>query len=109
MESPGRITFADFVYSLSATAIACLQVFPEYSGGKVDPLFIQAQEIINILSCLKEKTKGNLSREEGALLQDLLFDLKIWYEEKKKEAGEGVVPAGKEFVLGNPQEVSQWK
>ncbi len=39
----------------------------------------QAKEIIDILSMLEEKTKGNLSSEEASVLGDMLYTLRMKY------------------------------
>ena len=39
----------------------------------------QAKEIIDILSMLEEKTKGNLSSDEGSVLGDMLYTLRMKY------------------------------
>ena len=46
----------------------------------------QARFLIDTLEILKEKTKGNLAKEEENLLDDSLFNLRMMYvEEKEKE------------------------
>jgi hypothetical protein len=45
-----------------------------------------AKQTIDILGILKEKTVGNLKKEEESLLDNLLYDLRIRYiDEIKKE------------------------
>jgi hypothetical protein len=39
----------------------------------------QAKEIIDILSMLEEKTKGNLSSEEASVIGDMLYTLRMKY------------------------------
>ncbi len=39
----------------------------------------QAKEIVDILSLLEEKTKGNLSSEEASVLGDMLYTLRMKY------------------------------
>jgi hypothetical protein len=39
----------------------------------------QAKEIIDILSVLEAKTKGNLSSEEQSVLTDMLYALRMKY------------------------------
>jgi hypothetical protein len=41
----------------------------------------QAKEIVDILSILEEKTKGNLTSEESAVMEDLLYTLRMKYVE----------------------------
>jgi len=39
----------------------------------------QAKEIIDLLSVLEEKTKGNLTSEEQTVLRDMLYALRMKY------------------------------
>ncbi len=39
----------------------------------------QAKEIIDILSVLEEKTRGNLTSDEQAILRDMLYALRMKY------------------------------
>lgn len=39
----------------------------------------QAKEIIDILSLLEEKTRGNLASDEQAVLRDMLYALRLKY------------------------------
>ncbi len=44
----------------------------------------QAQYLIDILEMLSAKTKGNLSAEEQAMMQTLLYQLRLKFVEKSK-------------------------
>ncbi len=47
----------------------------------------QAKQTIDLLDILKEKTKGNLTKEEEDLFEHLLYELRMKYvEECKKPA-----------------------
>ncbi len=39
----------------------------------------QAKEIIDILGIVEEKTKGNLTEDEAAVIRDLLYTLQMKY------------------------------
>lgn len=39
----------------------------------------QAKEIIDLLSVLEEKTKGNLTQDEQTVLRDMLYALRMKY------------------------------
>jgi len=39
----------------------------------------QAKEVVDILSMLDEKTKGNLSPDESSVLGDMLYTLRMKY------------------------------
>jgi hypothetical protein len=45
-----------------------------------------AQQIIDILSLLEQKTRGNLTAEERQLLEQLLYELRMRYVEASKTA-----------------------
>jgi len=47
--------------------------------GKIPVNLPQAKEIIDILSVLEAKTKGNLNQEEQVLLTDMLYALRMKY------------------------------
>ena len=61
---------------------------PEQPSTSVN--LIQAKEIVDILSILEAKTRGNLTAEEGAVMKDMLYTLRMKYV----EASSGPPPAG---------------
>jgi len=78
------INFVSFVYSLAMSALMCLgEQVGEGAAGQV-PNLAQAQEIIDILTMLESKTKGNLMAEEETLLQEMLYTLRIKFVERAK-------------------------
>ena len=78
------INFLSFVYSLGTSALMCLgEPVGEGAAGQA-PNLAQAQEIIDILTMLESKTKGNLTAEEGTLLQEMLYALRIKFVELAK-------------------------
>ena len=50
--------------------------------GESPPNLSHAQEIIDILTMLEAKTKGNLTDEEETLLQEMLYALRVKFVEK---------------------------
>jgi uncharacterized protein DUF1844 len=78
------INFLSFVYSLATSALMCLgEPVGEGAAGQA-PNLAQAQEIIDILTMLESKTKGNLAAEEETLLQEMLYTLRIKFVERAK-------------------------
>lgn len=78
------INFLSFVYSLGTSALMCLgEPVGENAAGQA-PNLAQAQEIIDILTMLESKTKGNLTAEEETLLQEMLYALRIKFVERAK-------------------------
>ncbi|MCP9455042.1 MAG: DUF1844 domain-containing protein [Nitrospira sp.] len=73
------VTFSSFVISLGSSALMLM-------GERLDPRqeampvnLPQAKEIIDLLSILEEKTKGNLTSEEQTVLRDMLYALRMKY------------------------------
>jgi hypothetical protein len=74
-------TFLSFVYSLGTSALMMLgETFGQETSAPQN--LVHAQEIIDILTILETKTKGNLTPEEDTLLQEMLYTLRIKYVEK---------------------------
>lgn len=73
------VTFASFVFSLSTSALMLMGEQLDPRQGKVPLNLPQAKEIIDILSVLETKTKGNLNQDEQAMLTDMLYALRMKY------------------------------
>src|ERR671929_2049261 len=79
---PESISFAAFVLSLAHTTAVHFGDIPDpVSGQRNDPNLAAAQQMIDILSLLEEKTRGNLTAEERQLLEQLLYELRLRYVE----------------------------
>lgn len=77
---PGHsVTFSSFVFSLGTSALMLMgeQLDPQQRQPAVN--LAQAKEIIDILSILETKTRGNLISEEQAVLADMLYALRMKY------------------------------
>jgi len=73
------VTFSSFVFSLGTSALMLMGEQLDPRQPKVPANLGQAKEIIDILSVLESKTKGNLTTEEQAVLTDLLYALRMKY------------------------------
>jgi len=73
------VTFASFVISLGSSSLMLMgeQLDPQQPAMPVN--LPQAKEIIDLLSVLEEKTKGNLTHEEQTVLRDMLYALRMKY------------------------------
>ncbi len=73
------LTFSSFVFSLGTSSLMLMgeSLDPQQPSPAVN--LPQAKEIIDILSMLEEKTKGNLSSEEASVLGDMLYTLRMKY------------------------------
>ncbi len=74
-----EVTFATFILSLNTSALVHLGEIPEPASGEKTKDLPLAKHAIDTLSMLQEKTKGNLDEDEKALLEHLLFDLRMKY------------------------------
>jgi hypothetical protein len=73
------VTFSSFVISLGSSSLMLMgeQLDPHQAAMPVN--LPQAKEIIDLLSVLEEKTKGNLTPEEQTVLRDMLYALRMKY------------------------------
>ncbi len=80
---PGPIDFYTFVLSLASSAFVHLGDAPHPETGEpVPPDFGLAQQTIDILAMLRDKTKGNLTPEEEKFMENLLTDLRLRFVQK---------------------------
>lgn len=82
------ITFVGFVLSLAHTAAVHFGDVPDPVSGQTAQTNLEAaQQMIDILALLEEKTRGNLTAEERQLLEQILYELRLRYVEVSKAAG----------------------
>jgi hypothetical protein len=74
-----EITLSTFIMSLSTQVLMLMGEIQDPTGRKVERDMNGAKQVIDILGMLKEKTKGNLDKTEEALLDNVLYDLRIRY------------------------------
>ena len=79
-----EMNFATFVASLNASALLQLGAIDDPTSGTKNKNLPMAKQTIDILSMLQEKTVGNLSEEEGNLLKNVLYDLRMMYVREKQ-------------------------
>ena len=71
--------FGMFLSSLSMQALMALGEAVHPSMGQPREDLEQARYLIDVLTLLQEKTKGNLTAEESALLDGALYELRMKY------------------------------
>ena len=87
------ISFPAFVLSLAHTAAVHFGDIPDPVSGTTGEANLQAaQQMIDILALLEQKTRGNLTTEERQLLEQLLFELRMRYVEVQKPASRIITP-----------------
>ena len=78
------LTFTAFVVSLATTAaIHFGDLVDPASGGRAEPNLDGAAQMIEILSLLEQKTRGNLTAEERQVLEQVLYELRMRFVEAK--------------------------
>ena len=80
--------FRAYITSLAMQALIFLGVLPNpMDGEKMERNLEQARLLIDTLAILREKTKGNLTKEEEDLLNTMLYELQVKFvEETNKPA-----------------------
>jgi hypothetical protein len=78
------INFSTFVISLSTQALMHLGEIADPLSGKAETDLPIAKQMIDIISLLQEKTRGNLDSGEEQLVEDVLYDLRLRYVDAVK-------------------------
>ena len=72
-----KVTFSTFVMSLASSALVHLGEVPNPETGKTERNEELARHTIDVLSMIDEKIRAGLSDEEGRLLRDVLYELRM--------------------------------
>ena len=72
-----EVNFSSFLLSLSSSSLFHLGEIADPQSGEKKKDLALAKQSIDIISLLKDKTKGNLTQEEENLLDHLLYDLRM--------------------------------
>jgi hypothetical protein len=73
------VSFSSFVISLGSSSMMLMGEQLDPQQPPMPPNLPQAKEIIDLLSVLENKTTGNLTTEEQAVLRDMLYALRMKY------------------------------
>ncbi len=79
-----EINFAAFILSLSSSAMLHFGDIEDPVSGKKERNLTIAKQTIDMIDMLREKTKGNLTKDEEGLMENILYELKLRYV---KESG----------------------
>jgi len=86
-EEPG-VTFAGFIISLATTAAVHFgDIEDPNTHRREEPNLAAAKQMIDLISILQEKTKGNLTDAEAKLVDDLLYELRMRFVEAQEPGG----------------------
>ncbi len=78
------IEFNTFLLGLASAMLMHLGEAPHPEGQKPQKNLVLARQTIDLLTLLREKTRGNLTREEDKFFEDLLADLRLRFVEASK-------------------------
>jgi len=79
-----EITFGTFVVGLSTQALVHLGELPDPHTNQPATDLQAAQQLIDIIAMLEDKTRGNLERDEQTMLEAILFELRMKYVERAR-------------------------
>jgi len=87
-----ELSFVAFIVSIASTAAIHLgDLADPATGQRLEPNLEGAKQMIDILTLLEEKTRGNLTAEERQVLEQVLYELRLHYVEasggKNKDDG----------------------
>jgi Domain of unknown function (DUF1844) len=83
-----QVSFLTFLYSLAGSAAVHFgDVADPQTGEKRPPNPEQARHVIEVMSMLEQKTKGNLTNEERQFLEQVLYELRMRYVAQKGSGG----------------------
>lgn len=86
-------SFAFLVTTLANQAMVSLGLLPNPLTHKTEHRLDEAQHFIDTLQILYDKTEGNRTSEETALLEDLLHQLRLGYLTVQEKMSGGPPPA----------------
>lgn len=75
--TPFEPSFGTLLISLSTQALMHLGEIPDLEGGAASRDLAAARHIIDLIAVLERKTQGNLDADEAALLERILYDLRM--------------------------------
>jgi len=97
--------FIEFVMMQAQNAAFMLGQIPHPQTGKAEVNLDMAQLLIDQLVMIQEKTKGNLTNDEGRILANALANLQIAFVEvaQKQRPGASVSPAPGPVTPSKPE------
>ena len=81
LDMPG---FETIISYLSTTALFQLGLLAGPGGEHIPPDLENAHRTIDMLEVLQEKTRGNLSKNESQLLEEVLYEMRMSFVEIQK-------------------------
>ena len=86
--TPPEPDFRFFLTSLALQASISLGIIANPVTQKIEQDSSQAKFLIDTIAMLKEKTKGNLTKEETESLDNILYELRMQYVSQVSKTGD---------------------
>ena len=93
---PAELSFSSFILGLSTQALMYMGEIPAAPGHPLQTDLAAAQQMIDVLVMLQQKTTGNLDASEAAMLENVLFDLRMRYVELVRKSRDSAQEKRKE-------------
>ena len=88
-----QVSFIAFVFSLASNVAVHFGDVPDPMTNQTRPPDLDAAaQLIDVLTMLEEKTRGNLTAEERQLLDQILFEVRMRFVEAKKSHSPIILP-----------------
>lgn len=84
-ETSFPVNFSSFILSLATSALIHLGQEANPATGERSVELPSARQVIDLITLLEEKTKGNLTPDEENLLRQILFTLRLKFVEVEKK------------------------
>ncbi|MFH1081926.1 MAG: DUF1844 domain-containing protein [Pseudomonadota bacterium] len=78
-----EVNFASLILSLSSTAFLHFGEIPDPVTGEKKKDLPLAKHVIDTIAMLKEKTEGNLAKEEKQFIENILSELRLHFVKAK--------------------------
>ena len=83
----GELNFLNYISSMVFQTMIFLGEIPNPVSNQIERNLRQAKLIIDTLTILREKTKGNLNKQEDDMLNGALYELQTHYVELFNQEG----------------------
>jgi len=84
-ESIPKIDFPTLIMSFASASMISMGLVPDPVTGEIQKNLLIAQQNIDVISLLREKTRGNVTQDEERLMEQILYELRMHYIEALKE------------------------
>jgi hypothetical protein len=84
-ESVPKIDFPTLIMSFASASMISMGLVPDPVTGEIQENLLIAQQNIDVISLLREKTRGNVSPDEEKLMEQILYELRMHYVEALKD------------------------